>query len=88
MAQGSRLTIVGIANGVTEWSFFATPYESVLTKTYWGTLSDLHEVVAMYRAGQIRADVELYSMDHALDAYHKLESGQLSGRAVVVPHMA
>jgi propanol-preferring alcohol dehydrogenase len=86
MAQGGRCTIVGIAGGVTEWSFFSTPYESTITNTYWGTIEDLYEVVAMYRAGQIRPDVERYSMDNALDAYRKLESGQLSGRAVVVPH--
>ena len=86
MAQGGRLTVVGIANGVTEWSFFGTPFESTITNTYWGTIADLHEVVAMYRKGQIRPEVERYSMDDALEAYRKLESGQLSGRAVVVPH--
>ncbi|WP_454778224.1 NAD(P)-dependent alcohol dehydrogenase [Georgenia muralis] len=86
MAQGGRLTVVGIANGVTEWSFFATPYESTISNTYWGTIADLHEVVAMYRKGQIRPEVERYAMDDALAAYRKLESGQLSGRAVVVPH--
>lgn len=87
MAQQSRFTVVGIAGGTYEWSFFTTPYESTMTNTYWGTIEDLHEVVAMYRAGQIKPDVELYSMDNALEAYRKLESGQLSGRAVVVPHM-
>jgi propanol-preferring alcohol dehydrogenase len=86
MAQGGRLTVVGIAGGVTEWSFFTTPYEATITNTYWGTIEDLHEVVAMYRAGQIVPDVERYSMDDALDAYRKLEAGQLSGRAVVMPN--
>ncbi|HEU4806727.1 MAG TPA: alcohol dehydrogenase catalytic domain-containing protein, partial [Homoserinimonas sp.] len=33
MAQGGRLTVVGIAGGVTEWSFFSTPYESTITNT-------------------------------------------------------
>ncbi|GAA1643503.1 NAD(P)-dependent alcohol dehydrogenase [Georgenia ruanii] len=86
MAQGGRLTVVGIANGVTEWSFFTTPYESTITNTYWGTIEDLHEVVAMYRAGQIRPEVERFAMDDALEAYRKLEAGELCGRAVVVPH--
>ena len=86
MAQGGRLTVVGIAGGVIEWSFFDTPYESTITNTYWGTIEDLHEVVDMYRAGQIVPDVERFSMDDALNAYEELESGQLSGRAVVVPH--
>lgn len=86
MAQGGRLTVVGIAGGVTEWSFFSTPYESTITNTYWGTIEDLYEVVAMYRAGQITPDIERYAMDDALEAYRKLEAGELSGRAVVVPH--
>jgi propanol-preferring alcohol dehydrogenase len=86
MAQGGRFTVVGIAGGVTDWSFFGTPYESTITNTYWGTIEDLYEVVAMYQAGQIRPEVKRFSMDDALEAYRQLESGQLSGRAVVVPH--
>ncbi|MFK4790721.1 hypothetical protein [Microbacterium sp. ZW T5_56] len=54
--------------------------------TYWGSISDLYDVAAMYRAGQIVPDVERFTMDNALEAYRKLEAGQLSGRAVVVPH--
>lgn len=86
MAIGSRLTVVGIANGSYEWSFFGTPYESTITNTYWGTIEELHEVVAMYRAGQITPDVERFEMEEALEAYRKLQAGELSGRAVVVPH--
>jgi alcohol dehydrogenase, propanol-preferring len=86
MAQGGRLTVVGIAGGVTEWSFFTTPYESTITNTYWGTIEDLYEVVDMYRAGQIRPDIERFGMDDALEAYRRLEVGELSGRAVVTPH--
>lgn len=83
---GSRIVIVGIANGTVEWNFFGTPYESTLNSTYWGSVSDLYDVAAMYRAGQIVPDVERFTMDNALEAYRKLEAGQLSGRAVVVPH--
>lgn len=86
MAQGGRLTVVGIAGGVTEWSFFTTPYESTITNTYWGTIADLYEVVAMFRAGQIHPDIERFAMDDALEAYRRLEAGELSGRAVVTPH--
>ncbi|HEY8545119.1 MAG TPA: zinc-binding dehydrogenase, partial [Acidimicrobiales bacterium] len=86
MAQGGRLTVVGIAGGVTEWDFFSTPYESTITNTYWGTIEDLYDVTAMYRAGQIRPDVERYTMDDALEAYRRLESGHLTARAVVTPN--
>jgi propanol-preferring alcohol dehydrogenase len=86
IAQRGRITIVGLANGVTEWSFFSMPFESLLTNTYWGTIDDLYEVVRMYRAGQIRPEIERFSLDDALEAYRRLEAGELAGRAVVVPH--
>ena len=33
MAQGGSLIVLGIANAVTEWSFFTTPYESTITNS-------------------------------------------------------
>lgn len=86
MAQGGRLTVVGIAGGEVTWSFFTNPYEATITNTYWGTIEDLHEVVKMYQAGQIIPDVQRFTMDQALEAYEMLEAGTLSGRAVVMPH--
>lgn len=86
MAVGSRLSVVGLGGGEYKWTFFDTPYESVITSTYWGTIEELHEVVAMYRAGQIRPEIERYSLDDALEAYRRLQAGKISGRAVVVPH--
>lgn len=88
MAQGGKLTVVGISSGIYEWSFFKTPYESIITNTYWGTLEELHEVVEMYKAGQIVPDVETYSLEDGLEAYRKLSEGKLSARAVIVPHQS
>jgi propanol-preferring alcohol dehydrogenase len=86
MAQGGKLVVVGIAGGVHEWSFFTTPYESVITNTYWGTIEELHEVVDMYRAGQITPEIETYSLEDGLEAYRKMVAGKLNARAVIVPH--
>lgn len=86
VAQGGRVTVVGIGGGAVEWSMFGMPFESLLTATYWGSLAELHEVVDLYRAGQIRPHVERFAVDEALEAYRRLERGELSGRAVVVPH--
>ena len=83
--QGS-LTVVGIGGGSFNWNFFSVPYEVNFSSTYWGTLADLHEVVAMYKAGQIVPSVERYTLDNALAAYQKMMAGELSGRAVIVPH--
>jgi alcohol dehydrogenase, propanol-preferring len=88
MAQGSRLTVVGIEGGSYEWSFFSTPYESVITNTYWGTLEDLHEIAALYKAGKIVPEIERFTLEEALEAYRRLEAGTLLARAVVVPHYA
>lgn len=86
MAPGGRCTVVGISGGTHEFSFFTTPYESYVTNTYWGSVTELWEVVDMYKAGQIRPDVERFSMDDALEAYRKLEAGEINGRAVVTPN--
>lgn len=86
VALRGRVTVVGIANGSYAWNFYGVPYEVELTSTYWGTVEELHEVVDLYRAGQITPDVTVYSLDDALEAYRALEDGELSGRAVVAPH--
>ncbi|GAA4390259.1 NAD(P)-dependent alcohol dehydrogenase [Brevibacterium sp. NPDC049920] len=86
VAVQGRVTIVGIDGGAHPWSFFTAPNEAELTSTYWGTIEDLHEVVAMYRAGQIVPEVERFSLDDGLEAYRRLQAGELSARAVVVPH--
>lgn len=86
IAQGGELTVAGIADGVIEWSFFSSPYESTISSTNGGSIEDLYEVVAMYRAGQIRPVIERFEMGDALEAYRRLEAGELSGRAVVTPH--
>lgn len=69
-----------------KWKTPPTVSEVDFTSTYWGTIEELHEVAALYRAGQISPDVEYYEMDDALEAYRKLEAGELSGRAVVTPN--
>jgi propanol-preferring alcohol dehydrogenase len=86
MARQGRCTIVGIAGHPYEWSFFTAPYEVELTSTYWGTIEELHEVVDMFKAGQLQPMYTTYPMDKALEAYQALVEGTVSGRAVVVPH--
>lgn len=86
VAQGGALTVVGIGGGTFAWGFFAVPYEVNFSSTYWGTLEELHEVVALHRAGAIMPAVERYSLDDALEVYHRLAAGTLTARAVVVPH--
>ncbi|WP_062463157.1 alcohol dehydrogenase catalytic domain-containing protein [Demequina soli] len=86
VAVRGRITVVGLAGGRTDWGFYTTPFEAELTGTYMGTLDELHELAALYRAGRLEVDVTPYSLDDAMDAYTRLEQGTMLGRAVIVPH--
>ena len=87
VARQGRVSVVGIGNlSPYEWAFLTTPYEAELVNTYWGTVEELHEVVDMYKAGQIVPQVTRYSLDDALEAYQALVDGEIAGRAVIVPH--
>jgi hypothetical protein len=39
----------------------------------------------VYRDGLIAPDVEVFELDDALEAYRRLEAGELTGRAVIAP---
>ena len=82
---GSDLIVVGAAAGNFTWNFYALPYEVNLTTTFWGTLPELHEVIAMARQGLIKPHVQRFSLEEAMRGYELMEQGQLSGRAVIVP---
>ena len=82
---GTDLAVVGAAAGQFAWNFYALPYEVSLTTSFWGTLPELHEVIALARQGRIKAHVQRFPLEDALRAYELMEQGQLSGRAVIVP---
>jgi len=79
------LTIVGIAGGTLPLSFFSVPYEVSIQTTYWGSRSELEEVLDLGARGLVRPHVITFAMDEALSAYRQLSEGALRGRAVIVP---
>ena len=80
-----HLTVVGIAGGTLPFSFFGLPYEAAVATTYWGSITELVEVLDLARAGRIHAEVERFPLDRALDAYDRMRAGTLRGRAVITP---
>jgi alcohol dehydrogenase, propanol-preferring len=52
---------------------------------YWGTRTELTEVVALARAGAVRVEVEQFPLAAAFEAIDQLRTGALAGRAVLVP---
>ncbi len=81
-----HLTVVGIAGGTLPFSYFGLPYEAAVATTYWGSITELVEVLNLARAGRIRAEVERFPLDRALDAYDRMRAGTLRGRAVITPN--
>ena len=53
---------------------------------YWGTRSELKEVLELARTGAVGVHVERFGIDDAVEAYAKLHEGTVRGRAVVVPN--
>ena len=82
---GMDLVVVGAAAGQFSWNFYALPYEVSLTTSFWGTLPELHEVIALARQGRIKAHIQRFPLQDAMHAYELMEQGKLAGRAVIVP---
>jgi propanol-preferring alcohol dehydrogenase len=54
--------------------------------TFYGTLSDLRETIALAQAGKVKAHVTRYPLDRAADAFTAMREGTLDGRAVICPN--
>jgi propanol-preferring alcohol dehydrogenase len=83
--QLGHLTVVGIAGGTLPFSFFSPKYEVSVASTYWGSLPELMEVIALAERGAIRAEVHEFPLADAMSAYEAMGAGNLHGRAVIVP---
>jgi alcohol dehydrogenase, propanol-preferring len=79
------LTLIGVAGGTLEFSFLRPAYEVSVQSVYWGSRTELVEVLELASRGLIRAEATMYPLDRALDAYRALAAGEIVGRAVMVP---
>lgn len=79
------VTVVGIAGGNYPFGFFTAPYEASLQTTYWGSRSELVEVLELGARGLIRPEVTTFPLERVGEAYEAMRKGTLRGRAVIVP---
>jgi propanol-preferring alcohol dehydrogenase len=82
---GGTVVMVGLGGGTFPMAFGTVPLEWSLRRPSWGTLPEMHEVVALARTGAIEMQVERLALEDALDGYRRLHDGAVVGRAVVVP---
>lgn len=80
-----HLSIVGIGGGTIPIGFFSIGYEVSVATTYWGSIPELMDVVALAQSGKIAAEVTRFGLADASSAYQQLHAGTLTGRAVIEP---
>ncbi|MFJ3660047.1 NAD(P)-dependent alcohol dehydrogenase [Streptomyces sp. NPDC090119] len=79
------LTLVGLGGGALPVNFLSPPHECSVTAPYWGSLTELMEVVTLARQNKIELLVEHFPLDRAAEAYRLLHDGRIKGRAVITP---
>ena len=67
------------------FSFLSQAYEVSLQSVYWGSRSELADVLELAARGLIRPRINTYPLHRALDAYRDLAAGRVTGRAVIIP---
>jgi len=80
------VSLVGIGGGTLPVGFGSPPFEVSVTAPYWGSRSELIEVLDLAREGFVEVHVETYGLDDAPLAYERLHAGKVNGRAVILPN--
>ena len=84
-AAEADIQIVGIGGGALPVGIQTTAWDVAVRAPYWGSRSELIEVLELARRGQINVEVQTFSLDEAPHAYELLHDGKIRGRAVIVP---
>ncbi len=84
LAAGGHVSIVGSGGSSFPTAIGTVPLEWSAGRPRWGTLPELHEVVALARAGRLEIEVERLRLDETIEGYRRLRRGDVAGRAVVV----
>jgi len=85
LEMGGRVSIVGVGAGALPIAHGTMPPEWSAGRPRWGTLPELHEVVALAQAGRLEVEVERVALEDTIVAYRRLRRGEIAGRAVAIP---
>ncbi|KAB8165873.1 alcohol dehydrogenase catalytic domain-containing protein [Streptomyces sp. 3MP-14] len=85
-AVEADVAIVGLGGGALPVGINTTAFDVAVAAPYWGSRSELAEVLELARAGAVEVRVETYGIDEAPVAYERLHAGKINGRAVIVPN--
>jgi propanol-preferring alcohol dehydrogenase len=85
-AAGGAVQIIGLHGGTLEVACGGLPFDCTLATPYWGSTVELLEVLELAEAGRIHLRTERFALSDVEEAYARLRSGRLLGRAVITPH--
>lgn len=81
---GGGIQAVGAGGAGLEVGQQLVPPGVQVSVPFWGALRDLHDVVALARAGRLAIRTTPFALDAAPEAYLCLAEGTVPGRAVIV----
>ncbi|MEU6580452.1 NAD(P)-dependent alcohol dehydrogenase [Nocardia sp. NPDC046763] len=83
----SDVALIGLGDGksAARVGFGISPYEAAVTAPYWGSRSELIELIDLAHEGVLEIATERFGLDEGPEAYRRLAAGTLRGRAVIVP---
>lgn len=79
------VVVVGLYGGTIPFGFGAVPHEARFMTSVWGTLGQMHEMVALAQQQPLHSPVETISLDEVGSAHERLHRGDVSGRFVITP---
>lgn len=82
----SHIVVVGIGMGTAALNYMSVPFETAISTTFWGTVTELRELLALARAGRFHLHIEQIALEDTADGYRRLEAGQVAGRIVALPN--
>ncbi|NGO44445.1 NAD(P)-dependent alcohol dehydrogenase [Streptomyces ureilyticus] len=86
LRPGGEVAVVGSGGGrLTVSKPGVLPPGFRLSLPFWGTRSELAEVVALAQSGAIHVETEQFPLSAAPEAIGRLRRGRVRGRAVLVP---
>jgi propanol-preferring alcohol dehydrogenase len=77
----SAIAIVGLAGGRVG----RLPGECSVANSVWGTLSEMKELLQLYRDGKIKCDIKRFPLDSINKVFELIATKQLQQQAVITP---
>jgi propanol-preferring alcohol dehydrogenase len=85
VARQGLVVLVGLFGGSVPFGFGKVPHEARFMTSVWGSLAQMHDMVALAQAHPLHSPIEVIGLDDVASAHQRLHDGSVSGRFVIAP---